>query len=82
MSSNENKPKTNLATALGAQKNLAVCSGDSGLVMERAFSSARLSNEAMEASKGPISFCSVGHVVSFCLVEKDEEEEEKEVRLE
>lgn len=54
-----------------------VCSGP---VMEWLceFSAARLSNEAMGASKGPISFSSVVHVVSLCLVEEDEE---KEVRL-
>lgn len=46
------------------------------------FSSALLSNEDMAASKGPIFFTSVGHVVSLCLVEEDEEEEEEEVILE
>lgn len=36
----------------------------------------------MAASKDPIFFTSVGHVVSLCLVEEDEEKEGEGVILE
>lgn len=86
MSSNGKKRKTNMATALGALnksggliKGLWACEGASECLCE--FSSGRLTNKATEAPKGPISICSVGYLMSLCLVEGDEEEEAKDLRL-
>lgn len=87
MLSNGNKPKKNLATAFGPLnkscglfRELWSCEGVNKCLSE--FFSVQLNNKAMEASRGPISACSVDQVVSLCFFKEYEEGEEKEVRLE